>query len=174
MTMNHLDKFKKKLAALEGRRNAYMRSGQYIQSMNLNNEIERIRKMIETEERYMTPRLLNERMNQEEIDRSGVIPAIIVVHLAADFLTACCYEVEDILKKLGITATSVVPDVREIRKTADRLASSMGDVSEKLEFLIINNETLNEALLKKVTSYMISGVKKYDKEKAKQSKAKTL
>ena len=146
----NLEYYKGKLADLEARRNRFMRAGQYKKSMQLNQDIEEIRKLIEESE----PKPVNELFTQEQIQNAGLIPAVLEVHLAADYLAACCCTVEDIVGKLGCQAVTVVPELKEILKRANEFCNYLYEKDSELESLIRDDETLMEALHKKTMKYI--------------------
>ena len=97
---NKLAKYKDRLSKLEERRNNLMRAGKYIQSMQLNDDIEEVRKLISAEEEYYKPRPITELITKEQKDE--VTDKIIECHLAADYLTAMAYELKDWFDKAGL------------------------------------------------------------------------
>lgn len=146
----NLEYYKGKLANLEERRNALMRAGNYKASMRLNQDIEEVRRLINESE----PKPVTELFTHEQIRESGLVPAVLEVHLAADYLAACCYTVEDIVKQLGGVAVTVIPELKEILSRANKFCEFLYTKGEDLESLIENNESLLEALHKKTMSYI--------------------
>lgn len=154
MNNTKIDRYKDKLEKLEQRRNALMRSGKYMQSMQLNSEIEEVRRMIESEERYYKPKTLKELITDEQ-KRKDVVHLIVECHLAADYLTATAYALKDWLDDAGLVPYSVVPEIDEIIKKSESFASSICKVNPVLSELMVRNETLIESLHKKTSTYIV-------------------
>lgn len=161
-----IDRYKVRLAKLEERRNALMRAGKYIQSMQLNADIEDVRKLIAAEEEYYKPKPLKELITKEQKDE--VTDIIIECHLAADYLTAMAYELKDWFDNAGLIPYSVVPELDKITSLAESFAGSICKVNPEFERMMVNNDSLIEALRKKTKSYIERNLKKKPKnEKAK-------
>lgn len=158
-----LKKYKDRLEKLEQRRNSLMRAGKYIQSMQLNDDIEDVRKLIEAEEEYYKPKPLKELVTKEQKDE--VTDIIIECHLAADYLTAMAYELKDWFDKAGLIPYSVVPELDEIVKLSEKFAGSICKVNPNLERMMINNDTLITALRKKTQTYIKRNLNKNEKDK---------
>ncbi|MCM1369848.1 MAG: hypothetical protein NC204_05690 [Candidatus Amulumruptor caecigallinarius] len=150
--MTFIERQKQALAKLEMKRGILLRSGQYGRLQQLDEDLERVRDLIkqaekEAEERASRP--ARDLMNDEKILESGLIPAVIESHLAADYLAACCYNIEDIIDNLGYRATSIVPELKKLIKDANDFAAYMLDKNPNLDDLLIEDETLIQALHKK-------------------------
>ena len=156
-----ISRYKDKLAKLEERRNALMRAGKYIQSMQLNDDIEDVRRLIAAEEEYYKPRPLKELVSKEKSDEVSDI--IIECHLAADYLTAMAYELKDWFDKNNLVAYSVIPDLEKIIKLSESFAGSICNINPQLCDMMVNNDTLIAALHKKSKSYIDRNLKKNTK-----------
>lgn len=146
----NLEYYERKLAGLEERRNALMRGGKYKASMRLNQDIEEVRRLIKEAE----PKPVTELFTHEELRESGLVPAVLEVHLAADYLAACCYTIEDTVKRLGGVAVTVIPELKDILSRANKFCDFLYTKGDDLESLIEDNDTLLEALHKKTMRYI--------------------
>lgn len=146
----NLNYYKQKLSELEERRGRLMRTGQYKQSMLLNDDINQLRKHIEE----MEPKRVTELFTHEQLNESGLVPAVLEVHLAADYLAACCYTIEDIVKKLGGHAATVIPELKDILKRANSFCEFLYDKDPDIRSVIEDDESLMYALHKKTISYL--------------------
>lgn len=151
----NLKYYQQKLADLEARRSLLLRAGKYNQSMRLNDEIERIRKLIEDAK----PKPVCTLFSLEEIRRLGIVPAVIEAHIAADYMAACCYTIEDILSRLGGNATTVVPELRDIIARLDNFCNYLYDKGDDPRALIEDDDILMEALHKKTMNYILQRLK---------------
>lgn len=148
----NLQKYRQKLENLEAKRSELMRSGRYMESIRLNADIEEVRKLIEAEEDYLKPKPLKELVSKEQADE--VTNIIIECHLAADYLTAVAYELKDWFDKNGLIPHSVIPELNQIVKLSESFAGSVCKVNPNLRDMMINNDTLIEALHKKCQTYI--------------------
>lgn len=164
--MTRLERYRQQLAELEGRRSQLMRQGRYMQMYKLNSDIEEIKALIAEAEQYEA-KPIKELLGMDKINESGIIPALIECHLVADYLTACTYTVNDIIKKLGFQPVSVIPELKEIISKSSSFASQLCDKSEILSNMLTDNDTLLEALHKKTMSYIFQRINPKQKSKAK-------
>lgn len=151
--MTRLERYKEKLKEFEHKRNNFMRQGRYDLMRRLDNDIADLRREIEEAERYEA-KPIKQLMSSEEIEKHNLIPMLIEAHLAADFLTDCCYNIKDTLSKMGYNATTIVPELMEIKKRADSFACKLIGKNDKLNDLLALDDTLVAALHKKIFSYM--------------------
>lgn len=151
--MTRLERYKEKLNEFEHKRNNFMRQGRYDLMRRLDNDIADLRKEIEEAERYEA-KPIKQLLSSEEIEKHNLIPMLIEAHLAADFLTDCCYNIKDTLSKMGYNATTIVPELMEIKKRADSFACKLIGKNDKLNDLLALDDTLIAALHKKIFSYM--------------------
>ena len=151
--MTRLERYKEKLKEFEHKRNNLMRQGRYDLMRRLDNDIADLRREIEEAERYEA-KPIKQLMSSEEIEKHNLIPMLIEAHLAADFLTDCCYNIKDTLSKMGYNATTIVPELMEIKKRADSFACKLIGKNDKLNDLLALDDTLIAALHKKIFSYM--------------------
>ena len=93
-------------------------------------------------------------LTKQELHEMGIIPLMIECHLAADFLTGLSYMIVDICKEHGFTDVRLMPEIRELLEKCEKFASALAEMSPELKDLIVNNETLNDALHKKCLGYI--------------------
>lgn len=146
----NLKYYKSKLADLEERRNALMRAGNYKASMRLNEDIEEIRRRIEEAE----PKLVTELFTHEQLRNSGLVLAVIEAYLATDYLAACCYTIEDIVKQLGGVPVTIIPELKEIQNRANKFCEYLYTKGDDMDTLMSEDDTLMNALHKKTMSYI--------------------
>lgn len=150
-----LESCKKKLALLEAKRNNFMRQGKYASMQALEEDIKAAKRLIEKEEEYRRPKPIHELMSHEKIVESGIMVAMMECNLAADYLTDCAFALKDIISKLGLQATTVMPELDEIIKKSNAFASMLlVSNNEHLKSMLIDNDTLISALHKKTMKYI--------------------
>lgn len=155
--MTRLERYREKLARLEEKRALLMRSGRYLESNALNDDIKDVERAIREAEEYeerCKPRSLKDTVSKEELDEMGIIPLMIVCHLASDFLTGVCYDIVDRCKAHGFTDVRLMPELKEVLRVNNRFASALTEMGPSLSKIITGNETLNEAILKKYITYI--------------------
>ncbi len=91
---------------------------------------------------------------KQELHEMGIIPLMIECHLAADFLTGLSYMIVDICKKHGFSDVALMPEIREFLEKCEKFANALAEMGPELKDLIVNNETLNDALHKKCLGYI--------------------
>lgn len=155
--MTRLERYREKLRQLEEKRNELMRSGQYIKSMVLNEDIKEVERAIKEAEEYeerSKPKPIKEMVSKHELDEMGIIPLMIICHLAADFLTQEAYEVVDRCKAYGFDDVVFSPDLRDLLKASEKFAGFLTKVSPELRDLLLRNETFNSSLHKRYVKYI--------------------
>lgn len=155
--MTRLERYREKLRMFEKKRNEFMRSGQYIKSMALNEDIKEMERAIKEAEEYeerCKPKPIKDMVSKQELDEMGIIPLMIICHLAADFLTLEAYEVVDRCKAHGFDDVVLAPDLRDLLKASDKFASFLTKVSPQLCDLLVRNDTFNMSLHKKYLKYI--------------------
>lgn len=78
--MTRLERYREQLAKLEAKRNMLMRSGRYVDSVRLNQDIIEIEKCIREAEEYeesCRSKPLKEILSEEELHEMGIIPLMI-------------------------------------------------------------------------------------------------
>lgn len=155
--MTRLERYRDKLRQLECKRNDMMRSGNYLRSMSLNEDIKKLEGLIKEAEDYeesCKARPIKEMVSKQELDEMGIIPMMIECHLAADFLTEVAYMVVDTCKKHGFSDVVLSPDLRELLKCAEKFAGFLTKLTPQLCNLLVRNETFNASLHKKYLKYI--------------------
>lgn len=117
-------------------------------------EVELLMKQAEEFEEARRPRPIKELVTKQELHEMGIIPLMIECHLAADFLTGLSYMIVDICKGHGFTDVRLMPEIRELLEKSEKFANALAEMSPELRDLIVNNETLNDALHKKCLGYI--------------------
>lgn len=155
--MASLSTYKKQLAKLEEKRNALMRSGKYIQSFALNEDIKEVENLIKQAEAYEEAskyRPIKEILSRQEIDEMGLIPLMIECHLVSDFLVEITYMISDICKSKGLSELKFSEDITRAIKANEVFASFLSQMSPELCNLLVRNETFNASLHKKYLKYI--------------------
>ena len=78
--MTRKDRYKQKLEQLYEKRSNLMRTGRYIESDQLNRDIDRIKQMIDEADAYeesCKPKPVIDIVGEEELHKSGIIPLMI-------------------------------------------------------------------------------------------------
>lgn len=122
-----------------------LRKGRYVDVQLLDSEIEEVKALIQEAKDYQAKPVL-ELLSREEIQESGLVALMIESHLAADFLADCCFRIEQIFKERGLTAISIVPDIKDLLKRSNIFASILCLKNEDLSSLLIDNEGLIDKL----------------------------
>ena len=117
-------------------------------------EVELLMKQAKEFEEARRPRPIKELVTKQELHGMGIIPLMIECHLAADFLTGLSYMIVDICKEHGFTDVKLMPEIRELLEKSEKFANALAEMSPELRDLIVNNETLNDALHKKCLGYI--------------------
>lgn len=156
--MTRLERYKEKLSDFEAKRMQLLRTGNYVRAMKLDEDINELAALIE-QMGEGGPKPIKELLSAEEIEKLGIIPLVIECHLAADFLTDCAYNLNDIIENAGFHAVSIIPEIKEIAKKSEAFASALAKNSPALTDLLTNNETLISALHKKTLSYIAQRAK---------------
>lgn len=148
---SRLDRYERKVRELEEKRGALMRSGRYLESVRLNQDIDDIKKLIAKEKVY-EPKPLKQLVDRDKAKEA--VALIVECHLASDYLTATAYALKDWFKAQKLVAVSVVPELDEIIRKSEAFASSLCKVNDNLSQLMTDNETLINSLHKKTLSYI--------------------
>lgn len=155
-----LKQYKRQLDKLIEKRQAAMREAQFATMMHLDADIAEIREKIAEEEKYQ-PRPARELLTKEQAIESGLLTFILEAHLAADFVADCAYKIKFTLDKFGLCPVSFIDEIELLRETADKITKNMMDCNDALADLLLDNETLIEALHKKVMSYIMQRSKSH-------------
>lgn len=166
--MRRLERYREQLAKLDEKRIRLLRSGRYLESSNLSNDMREIEMLIRQAEEYeeaTKPRQIKDIVSEDELHEMGIIPLMIECHLIADMLVGVSYEIVDICKKHGFEQVSFMDDLKNALKANEVFSTFLTKLSPELCNLLISNDTLNEALHKKYLSYIKQRLKPKTKKK---------
>lgn len=152
--MTRLERFERQLEILEARRRKFLGAGQYVKAIALGKDLEKIREEIDGMRKAITPRPLSEVLPQETIDKSGIMDVITEIHLAVDYLTDLQYRFVDVCEECRIEIGSLRDPLKEVVRHNNEFVSYLMEKNEWLERVMTDNDTLNEALHKKMASYI--------------------
>lgn len=165
--MQKLKRYEAQVRELEGRRQKLLNLGKYMQAMALSPDIDKARKMLDDYRESIRPRLLRELLTPEQIKESGIEHLIAEIHLATDFLIVCQYNLMEMCKNYGILIEDIRRPLQDSIKRSNEFVSQLMGCNKWLEDMMTENETLNEAIHKKITSYINQRDKKYRAAKRK-------
>ncbi len=108
-------------------------------------KIKDVEAAIEEAESYL-PRKLSELFDQETLRKSGINIAIVKVHLAADFLADCAYDLKDKFTALGVEENHLLPLLDEIKKKSQDFASIVchPEFAGLSDFMVTNEDFIND------------------------------
>lgn len=168
--MTRLERLRHQLDVLYKIRDMQLRQGQYLDAAETTRRIrdkETDVKEAEEYERLRKPVAVKDAVSPEELHEMGIIPLMIEAHLAADFLTAITYAIKDICKRHGFEDALFPQDLQDLLKKCDTFASGLIRLCPDLTDLLVDNDTLNEAIHKKYVSYITRKARQCDREKKK-------
>lgn len=135
-----LDRLRKRETELRVKLNEQLRNGKLLQANATMGKIKDVEAAIEEAENYL-PKKLSELFDKETLNKSGINIAIVKVHLAADYLVDCAYDLKDKFDKLGVQGNHLLPLLDEIKKRAQEFASIVCHPNfAGLSDFIVNNE----------------------------------
>lgn len=131
------DELKKKVQTL-------LQLGKYMQANTAIAKVQRIEAAIAEAEAYV-PRALAELFDRKTLSESGINIAIVKVHLAADFLADCAYELKDKFNALGVEEQRLLPMLDEIKKKSQDFASIVchPEFAGLSDFMVTNDGFIN-------------------------------
>lgn len=140
-----LDRLKERLDQLIIERGNQLRCGQYLAATKTTDKIKHVEAAIEEAESYL-PRKLSELFDQKTLRESGINVAIVKVHLAADFLADCAYELRDKFTALGVNENHLLPLLDDIKKKAQDFASIVchPEFAGLSDFMVTNEEFIDD------------------------------
>lgn len=144
-----------------------MRTGRYIESDQLNRDIDRIKQMIDEADAYeesCKPKPVIDIVGEEELHKSGIIPLMIECHLIADFLIEVSYMVKDKCKELGLTGLKFTDELEYILQKSNIFAEELITLCPEDGKILLRNETFNASLHKKYMKYMEQRLKNNSKQ----------
>lgn len=107
-------------------------------------KIKDVEAAIEEAESYL-PRKLSELFDQETLRKSGINIAIVKVHMAADFLADCAYDLRDKFTALGVEENHLLPLLDDIKKKSQDFASIVchPEFAGLSDFMVTNEDFIN-------------------------------
>ena len=141
---NRIDRLKEQQTDLKRKIASLMQSGKYAQASGMMRKLNEIEVQIEEAEAQV-PRALSQLFDKKTLNESGINKLIVEVHLAADFLADCAYELKDAFDKLGVQETKLVPLLDEIKKRSQSFASIVchPEFAGLSDFMVTNEEFIN-------------------------------
>lgn len=101
--------------------------------------------------------------DDEEV-RAEVYFALLKLPIIADFLYDATVALRSMLTKLGMNELTMTEQVKQMKAIAHRMSSTLDDFPNTSKILS-NDDTLINALHKKVDSFLLQQIKKLEKEK---------
>lgn len=149
-----LDRLKERRDQLIIERGNQLRCGQYLVATKTTDKIKHVEAAIEEAESYL-PRKLSELFDKETLHKSGILNAIVKVHLAADFLAFCAYDLRDRFTALGVEENHLLPLLDEIKKRSQDFASIVchPEFAGLSDFIVTNDEFIDN--MHKITQQYI-------------------
>lgn len=152
--MKRIDRLKENLAKVGSQQMALYRSGQLMKGQRLDAKVKELESLIKEAEAY-EPRKLSELIDKETLKEHRLAEQMVKLHLVADFLCDCGFDLRESLNKLGLADCSLFPLVDEITKKASAFASLVCHPEfAGLQDFIINNEEYIEASHKLTEEYI--------------------
>lgn len=140
-----LDRLRERRDQLKAKMSKQIQNGQLLQVSDTARRIKDVEAAIEEAESYL-PKKLSELFDQKTLRESGINVAIVKVHLAADFLADCAYELRDKFTALGVEENHLLPLLDDIKKKAQDFASIVchPEFAELSDFMVTNEEFIND------------------------------
>lgn len=145
--------YKDKIEQLRQRRSNLLRNGRYAQANALNDDIRNIERMIADYEEQTRPRPLSQVLTPQQIKESDIINWIKETHLAADYLADCAFMLRETFRSLHIEVDQLTAPLNALIKQSESFAALMACTND-LTDMLVEDETLVQALRKKVRSYI--------------------
>lgn len=162
--MTKIEKYKYDIECLEKKYALLIRTGNYVKALSLKSDIANIHRMLEDYKDSIRPKDINEVLTKEQIQQSGLIPALTEIHLVVDYLISCQYALSDICKKYNIGLVDVQANLKDIIGRSDRMVSDLMARNGWLMDMMTDNDTLNDAIHKKISSFIKQHTKKPKKK----------
>lgn len=96
---------------------------------------------------------LGENLPDDEDERNKIYRLMVKIPIVADFLYACCVELHGALKKYNIQELTLTTQVENIKKQSKDMAFILSNF-KPLERILTNDDTLIDALDRKVESFL--------------------
>ena len=140
-----LDRLRERRDQLKAKMSKQIQNGQLLQVSDTARRIKDVEAAIEEAESYL-PKKLSELFDQKTLRESGINVAIVKVHLAADFLADCAYELRDKFTALGVEENHLLPLLDDIKKKAQDFASIVchPEFAGLSDFMVTNEEFITD------------------------------
>lgn len=140
-----LDRLRERRDQLKAKMSKQIQNGQLLQVSDTARRIKDVEAAIEEAESYL-PKKLSELFDQKTLRESGINVAIVKVHLAADFLADCAYELRDKFTALGVEENHLLPLLDDIKKKVQDFASIVchPEFAGLSDFMVTNEEFIND------------------------------
>ena len=140
-----LDRLRERRDQLKAKMSKQIQNGQLLQVSDTARRIKDVEAAIEEAESYL-PKKPSELFEQKTLRESGINVAIVKVHLAADFLADCAYELRDKFTALGVEENHLLPLLDDIKKKAQDFASIVchPEFAGLSDFMVTNEEFIND------------------------------
>lgn len=140
-----LDRLRERRDQLKAKMSKQIQNGQLLQVSDTARRIKDVEAAIEEAESYL-PKKLSELFDQKTLRESGINIAIVKVHLAADFLADCAYELRDKFTALGVKENHLLPLLDDIKKKAQDFASIVchPEFAGLSDFMVTNEEFIDD------------------------------
>lgn len=140
-----LDRLRERRDQHKAKMSKQIQNGQLLQVSDTARRIKDVEAAIEEAESYL-PKKLSELFDQKTLRESGINVAIVKVHLAADFLADCAYELRDKFTALGVEENHLLPLLDDIKKKAQDFASIVchPEFAGLSDFMVTNEEFIDD------------------------------
>lgn len=139
-----LDRLKHQREELRKSIPTLIQRGKFMQANTAMAKVKQLDEEIEEAEAYV-PRALAELFDRKTLNESGINIAIVKVHLAADFLADCAYDLKDKFKALGVEEQKLLPMLDEIKEKSQAFASIVchPEFAGLSDFIVTDEEFLD-------------------------------
>lgn len=143
--MKKLERLKSKLEKAVAERAGLIRGGKLIEAGRATSRITALERAIEDARRY-EPQQLGKLLPAETLRSSGLSKKLIEVHLAADYLADCAFDVRETLESLGFADCSIFPMLKAIQDRAQEFANIVchPDFAGLSDFMTTNERFIDD------------------------------
>lgn len=144
-TNSKLNRLKQQRDELKKSIQSLLQRGKFMQANTAIAKVKKLEEAIEEAEAAI-PRALAELFDKKTLNESGINIAIVKVHLAADFLADCAYDLKDKFKALGVEEQRLLPMLDEIKEKSQDFASIVchPEFAGLSDFMVTNEDFINE------------------------------
>lgn len=154
----NIHRLRKELQTLESRYAEKLKTWDFAGASAMMVRIEEIKAAVKVYE-YTRSQPLRQLLEEDHINADTAVFMAIKMHLAADYLAHCAYDLHDYLKSKGLELKDVLANCKKVADESNKMANEIINKSEKFENLIVDDDVLIEAIDKKVASYIQQRVK---------------